>query len=66
MNLAQLGVILTAVAGIGFGYSLCRLLHPPQPTPAKRITDSFWHGYRVGHTDGVRTATAVERTPSPN
>lgn len=58
--------VLVAATAFALGVIAHRIFTTPEPTPAKRITDSFWHGYRVGHTDGVRTATAVERTPSPN
>lgn len=58
--------IVALAVGIAIGALLHRRLTRRPPTPAEQITNSYWAGYRLGHTDGVRTATAVERTPSPN
>lgn len=59
-------LLLALAVGIVAGALLHRRLTRQPPAPAEQITNSYWAGYRLGHTDGVRTATAVERTPSPN
>ncbi len=56
-----LAAVLVVVALV-VGYRIGAVQRPPRP----RCPDSYWAGYRKGHSDGQLFALIRERNPSRN